>query len=50
MVEDFSTPTAEAFSTLHEMFLSALAAGFTEDQAIRLLGQWLVLQPPPQGS
>jgi len=36
---------------LHELFLSYVAAGFTEDQALRLLGAWMAnSQRPPEGS
>jgi len=45
-MDEFTTPAAAAFVMLHEMFLSALAAGFREDQALRLLGYWLAAQPP----
>jgi hypothetical protein len=42
--QDPMTMSQEAFAQLHEMFTSALGAGFTEWQALRLLGVWLAEQ------
>lgn len=38
---DPSTPLGEATGSLHEMFLSLIAAGFTEWQALRIIGVML---------
>ena len=38
------TPLAEATNNLHEMFLSLLESGFTQWQALRILGVMLAEQ------
>lgn len=35
------SPLAEAFLAMHEMFLSMVAAGFSEYQACVMLGSWM---------
>lgn len=35
--QDPSTPIAEAAVAIHEMFMTWVRAGFTEDQALRLI-------------
>lgn len=37
--EEFTTPMQELGITLHEMFESIVKAGFTEKQALYLVGQ-----------
>lgn len=35
--EDPATPMLEVFVAMHEMFLSAMKAGFTEPQALQII-------------
>jgi hypothetical protein len=41
-----TTPLADAAVAIHEMFLSYVAAGFTEQQALYLIAQQMAVQPP----
>lgn len=36
-MDDFKSPALEAAIALHEMFLTFVQAGFTEDQALKIV-------------
>lgn len=38
-IEDIDTPMSTAAIAIHEMFLSLVAAGFSEDQALTLVAR-----------
>jgi hypothetical protein len=42
MTDPDISPLQQAASSAHEMFTTMVGAGFTEDQALRLIAYWLV--------
>jgi len=42
LFKELRTPAVEAYGAIHEMFLTLVASGFTEDQALRYVVIWSI--------
>ena len=42
LFKELRTPAVEAYGAIHEMFLTLVASGFTENQALRYIVLWTI--------